>query len=111
MAAYINRKQENAADSGAQIAIPLNRWSKDDYTLKVSATGTTAYTLQGTIDQVNRAGVTAEWFTLVDNQGTSLADLTAVGTYVVTETPLEAVRISHGAETASTFHVMQQGEG
>lgn len=110
MAAYINRKQENAAATGAQTPILLNRWGKDDYTLKVSDTGTTAYTLQGTLDQINR-GQTAEWFTLVDNQGTSLAALTAVGTYVVSETPLEAVRISHGAETASTFHVMQNGEG
>lgn len=110
MAAYINRKQENAAASGAQIAIPLSRWGKDDYTLKVSATGTTAYTLQGTLDQINR-GETAEWFTLVDNQGTSLSGLTAPGAYVVSETPLEAVRINHGASTASVFHVMQNGEG
>ena len=109
MSAYVNRKQTGTAADGAQTAIPLNRWANDDYTLVVGDTGSTSHTLEGTVDQINREDVTPVWFTLVDNQGTSLSGLTATGTYVVAGTPLEAVRINLGASTDYSFHVMQSG--
>lgn len=110
MGAYINRKQVNGVAVGAQPAIPLNRWGNNDYTVKVSGTGTSAYTLQATIDQINRDGVTPSWFTINDEAGSPISGATTETTYVISNTPLEAIRISHDVSTASTFHVMQSGD-
>ena len=106
MAAYVNVKKTYAG-TGAQIAIPLNRWSRDNYSVVTDLTTTGTYTVQGTLDQVNRLGVTPVWFDI-----TSLVGLTADSSEKVTDTPLEAIRISIAVNGSGvSFHVMQNGEG
>lgn len=106
MASYINAKKTYTG-TGAQVAIPLNRWSRDNYSVVVSLDSTGTYTIQGTLDQINRPNVTPVWFDI-----TSLVGLTADAAEKITETPLEAIRMTIAANGSSIdFHVMQNGEG
>jgi hypothetical protein len=111
MAAYVNVRKSYTG-TGAQDAIPLNRWGEDDYSVKLALTGVCDVTIQGTLDYVNRPldadfqdGVTPEWFDI-----TGLVNVIANTVEVVSSTPLEAIRANittNGGAVA--LHVMQQG--
>lgn len=106
MAAYINAKRTYTG-TGAQVAIPLNRWSRDNYSVVTDVGATATYTVEGTIDQINRIGVTPVWFDI-----TGLVGLTASTSDKITDTPLEALRVNIAANSGELgFHVMQNGEG
>lgn len=113
MAAYINVRKTYTG-TGAQDAIQLNRWSKDDYSVIVRLATTGTYTVEGTLDYINRPldadrqpSPAVEWFDI-----TNLAGLSADAAEKITETPLEAIRINIAANaTGIDFHVMQNGEG
>ena len=113
MGSYINKRIDYATGvTGAQTAIPLNRWSLDDYSVIVDLATTGTYTVEGTVDFINRpldadfqATPTPVWFNIVGMVG-----LTADASQVVPATPLEAIRINIAANaTGIKFHVMQAG--
>ena len=107
MASFINRKQ--TAVTGVGDWIPLNRWSKDDYSIVTTVNGTATYTIEFTLDQVNRAGVLGNEVARPVLNG---EDLTASANLNITETPMEAIRVNITAGAGSVdFHVMQNGEG
>lgn len=104
MSAYINRR-ETYTGTGAQAAIPLNRWTNTDIAAELVFGSTGTVTVEGTLDQVNRADVTPTWFDI-----TGLVAVTADTAEKITDTPLEAIRLNIAANGSSiTFHIMQQG--
>lgn len=105
MGSPVNRKIEGV--SGTSDWIPLNRWSRDNYTIVTTvASGTPTYTVQFTIDQINREGVLGNETARPVVGGSSL---TTDANLNITDTPMEAIRITVSGGTVD-FHVMQQGE-
>jgi hypothetical protein len=102
MAAYINRKQDNVAGTGAKPWIPLNRWSDNsNLSLVLRFTGAATVDIEATLDQINR-GDTVTAFTVVNG-----AAITADTELNITATPLESIRINQTAGAGSvSFHVM-----
>lgn len=83
--------------------IPLNRWGDPDYGVAVK---TGSATFEGTLDRVNRKGVTPVWFSLTDSGGSPLDSIgVADGIKSPVEKPLEAIRVT--AVSASTGNVSQ----
>ena len=106
MASPVNVKKTYTG-TGTQVAIPLNRWSRDNYSVVTDVGATATYTVEGTLDQVNRPDVTPVWFDI-----TNLVALTADAAEKVTDTPMEAIRMNITANTGDLgLHVMQNGEG
>lgn len=111
MASYINRRQENPAGIGEKQWVPVNRWAGPaNFTVMTVVDGVATYTLETTIDQLNRDpfnGV-AETVCPVVNA----IDLTADACLNITNTPSEAFRINQTAGTGSVImKIMQNGEG
>lgn len=109
--AYINVKQENAAGVGIKDWIALNRWSNaGNYTVMTTVSGAATYTLETTIDQLNRftaAEIAAAEVCPVENA----VDQTVDGCFNITATPLEFIRINQTVGAGSvTMRVMQSGE-
>lgn len=99
---YINAKK-NYTTTGAKAAIPLNRWASSELSVEVDVGTTGTYTVEGTLDQVNRAGVTPVWFTI-----TGMSALTADTAQNIANTPMEAIRINIAViDSTIDFHVMQ----
>jgi hypothetical protein len=105
MSAPINRKQVNTTGTGLKPFVPLNRWGFGaDISINIVFSGAATVTLEGTLDHVNREGVT-DVFDIVNGVGITVD--TALN---ITDTPLEAIRINQTAGTGSvTMHVMQGG--
>jgi hypothetical protein len=105
MASYVNVKKTYTG-AGNKDAIQLNRWSRDNYSLKMDVTGTIDFTVQGTLDYVNRSGETVTWSDI-----DSLVNLTASSFEKITDSPLEAIRVVINSGAGSVlFHVAQNGE-
>lgn len=95
--------QKEYTTTGDKIAIPLNRHGNSDYSVNVDIGGGGDVTVQGTLSQINRSGVTPIWFD-IDN----LVNLTADASEKITNTPLEAIRMSVTSVTDTvTLQVMQ----
>lgn len=101
--APINRKI-SVFGVGTSEWVPLNRWTDSDISLLVSVGGTATYTVETTLDRVNRQGtipVPIDHATLVGQ---------TVGNTGNVAFPVEAVRVSVTSGTGSvTMHVMQNG--
>lgn len=103
MSSYINRKQSNVTGVGDWI--PLNRWANDDYSVVIVDNGTSTYTVEGTLDQINRKGVIGNEVVFgIENLEAVTGDMSNK----ITETPMEAVRINVDSGDVD-FHVMQNG--
>lgn len=106
MSSPINRKQ--LAVTGVGDWIPLNRWSKDSYSIVTTVNGTATYTVEFTLDQINRAGVLGNEVARPVLGGTGL---TADANLNIANTPMEAMRVNITAGAGSVdLHVMQNGE-
>jgi len=104
MASYINRKQ--AGVTGVGDWIPLNRWSKDSYSIVTTINGASTYTVEFTLDQINRSGVLGSETARPVEGGTAL---TADANLNIANTPMEAIRINVASGDVD-FHVMQNGD-
>ena len=104
MSSYVNRKQANVTGVGDWI--PLNRWSRDDYSIVTTINGASTYTVEFTLDQINRKGVLGNETTRPVENAT---DLIADANVNIVETPMEAIRINVSSGDVD-FHVMQNGE-
>jgi hypothetical protein len=109
--AYINRKQENEAGIGEKPWVPMNRWTNAaNYTIVTTVTGAATYTVEVTLDQLNRmsaAEIAAADVCPIEN----IVDETTNGCFNVTATPAEFIRVNQTAGAGSvTFHAMQSGE-
>jgi len=92
------------ADTETQV-IQVNRYGTPEYAINIK---TGSALVEGTLDQVNRAGVTPTWSTLDDKSGTALtAAVPGSGVVPIQEVALEAIRIT--ATGATTGKLMQQG--
>ncbi len=89
--------------TGIKTAIPLNRHGNPQYSIGIDIVATATVTVQGTLSQINRVGVTPIWF--------DIPALTGVATDTfdkIVNTPLEAVRLNVTATTGDVnFQVMQ----
>lgn len=109
--AYINHNQINGTGTGAKPWIALNRWSNSaNYTIFATVNGIATYTLESSIDQLNRLTAAqiaaAKVCPVVD-----AIDQTANGCFNITGTPLEFIRVNQTAGDGSVdIHVMQSGE-
>lgn len=105
MSSYVN-VEKTYTGAGNKDAIQLNRWGRDNYSLNMTVTGTIDFTVQGTLNRVNR-GEAVTWSDI-----DSLVNLTASSFEKITESPLEAIRVVINSGAGSVlFHVMQSGEG
>ena len=100
---YINQEFDLANAETA--VITLDRWEHPNYTVQLN-TGTSIL-VEGTLDQVNRLGVTPTWATINDLTGTAMTAV-ATGITGIEKTPYEAIRIT--ATGACQGRVMQSGE-
>lgn len=93
---------------GEKEPLPLNRWSRSNYSVVVDLITTGEYTVEGTLNRLNRdPEVPAVWFEL-----SGLVGLTTDITEAIKESPLEAIRIDVMAvDSTLRFQVMQGGEG
>ena len=106
MPSAINRKQ--LAVTGVGDWIPLNRYSKNDYSIITTVNGTATYSVEITLDQINRSGILG---TETARPVVSAIDLTVDANLNITSTPAEAIRINITAGAGSVdFHVMQSGD-
>lgn len=99
---YINQSF-NLANAEMDV-ITLDRWENPRYSVQLE-TGTSIL-VEGTLAQVNRAGVTPVWATLNDLTGTGIT-AAAVGITGIEATPYEAIRIT--ATDACVGRLMQTG--
>jgi len=108
--AYINREQINSAGVGAKPWIPVNRWSNSgDYSIFANVTGTATYTLEVTLDQLNRM-TPAEIANAKVCPVVEATDQTTDGCFNITSTPLEFIRVNQTAGTGSVdIHIQQNG--
>jgi hypothetical protein len=98
----INAKQTHTT-TGAKEAIIVSRHNDPNYSLDVDIGGGATYTIEATINQLNRADVTPVWHPLP-----SAINLTTALFDKIEHTPLEAIRINISAITDNvTFQVMQ----
>jgi len=98
----INVEQTHTT-TGFKPGIPLSRHNDPQYSIGIDIGGGGTVTVQGTISQINRAGVTPIWFDI-----TALTGVTIDTFDKITNTPLEAVRLEITAVTDTIiFQVMQ----
>ena len=98
----VNSKRSYAT-TGTKEAIPLNRHGNPQFSISVQLSGTTTYTMQGTISQINRNGGATVW-----NDLPTMTGLTANAFSKVENSPLEALRINILSTTAEVdLQVMQ----
>lgn len=90
-------------DAGPSDPICLNRHGNPQTSIVVDVGAGATYDIQGTTDQLNRAGITPTWFTLPNGQG-----LTANVADKIVNTPLEAVRLDLAVNTGPTVFKVQQ---
>lgn len=89
--------------TGFQTAIPVNRHGNPQYSIGIDIGGGGTVTVQGTLSQINRAGVTPIWFDIP-----ALTAITADTFDKMVNTPLEAIRLNVTAVTDTIiFQVMQ----
>ena len=112
-AAYIRRKQDNSAGIGIKPWIPLNRWSgPGDYSIMTEVTGTVEYTVQTTVDPVNRPDIIPLSDVLVCPVTNAVGLVGPIDCLNINLTPLEAIRIEQTSGTGSvSFRILQNGEG
>ena len=110
MSAYIN-KTVNYTTTGAQTAIPLNRWGSDNYTISAVFTGAGDVSFEGTVTQLNRvpkfgeAPPVPDWFAITPSQ------ITADGAITITDYPLEAIRANIATNGGNIkITILQQGQ-
>ena len=94
------------------IEIPMNRWTRSVYTLQIDAGGT-GLSITGTLDELLRLDeqgqpISANYYPLVQQDGTSLSIITAPGLYTIGFYALTAIRVT--AVTGGSGRIMQQGE-
>ena len=109
--AYINHNQINETGTGAKPWIAANRWSNaSNYTIFATVNGTVTYTLETTIEQLNRL-TAAEIAVAKVCPVVDATDQIANGCFNITATPLEFIRVNQTAGSGSVdIHVMQSGE-
>jgi len=98
----------DVTEAGDGPIIPLNRWQKDfnvTVACDLSAGAVLTYTLQYTLDKVNRSGVTPVWFESLDLAGASGTGISNI------ISPAAAVKVSVDSYTSGTltFRVIQSG--
>lgn len=94
---------QSFSTTGAKAAIPLNRHGNPQYSISAVLGSTGTYTVEGTLDQLNREGITPVWQDI-----TGLIALTASTFDKIENTPLEAVRINIAAVgTTLNFKIQQ----
>jgi len=98
----INVEQTHTT-TGFKDAVILSRHNDPQYAVNIDVGGGGTFTVQGTLSQPNRAGVTPIWFNI-----TNLTALTVDTADKIVNTPLEAVRLNITAVTDTIiFQVMQ----
>ncbi len=109
MASSVNIQRTLSAGTGAKDWFIMNRYAPTEYVVVVTVTGTATWTLEGTLNKLNR-GETAIPFVLEDRLGTPIAAQVDDGNFLLGQIPMEAMRLNQdsGAGTA-TMQVMQQG--
>jgi len=80
---------QSFSTTGAKAAIPLNRHGNPQYAVSAVLGTTGTYTVEGTVDQLNREGITPEWQPV-----TGLVGVTTDTFDKIENTPLEAIRIN-----------------
>lgn len=96
-------KEKSYTTTGDKDGIPLDRHSDPQYSVVIDIGGGGDVTVQGTISQINRAGVTPIWFDLP-----ALTNVIADASDKIINTPLEAIRLQITAVTDTIiFQVMQ----
>jgi len=109
--AYINVKQVNTSSTGIKPWIPVNRWTNgSNYTIICSVDGVATYTLETTIEMLNR--LTAdELAAVVACPVENAVDLSGSSCLNIFSTPAEAFRINQTAGAGTvTMHIMQAGD-
>ncbi len=93
--------------TGTKTPIILNRWGDYDTSVVVLLSGTATYTLEATINRLNRSTTIQPivWFELA-----GLVDITTDITDSIKNTPLEAIRINITALSDDVrFQILQSG--
>lgn len=94
--------------TGAQEAIPLNRHGPQNYSVEVNLASTGTYTVEVTLDQINRPGVNPVWHPVP-----AITGIVDTDTFdKIVDTPLEAIRINPSVNASGIdFHIMQNTYG
>ncbi len=95
--------EQTFTTTGNKDGIPLSRHNDPQYSIVIDIGGGGDVTVQGTLSQINRAGVTPIWFDIP-----ALTNVVADTSDKIINTPLEAVRLNITTVTDTIiFQVMQ----